>query len=143
MAKFTKSIDTSIKFKLFLINNSTTNSTNTYHWDFGDGSTSTDRNPTHKYNSFGKFLVCLIVRDGACYSSFCDTIGLDSSGKLFKSGSFEVVVIEQAGSIVNKKPNTDFKIYPNPANTKIKIDLSNSLVNYDKLEIVDAIGQIC
>lgn len=142
-AQFTKSIDTSIKFKLFLLNNSTTNSTNTYFWDFGDGDTSTIRNPTHKYKSFGKFLVCLTIRDGACYSNYCDTIGLDSSGKLFKNKSFEVVVIEQAASIQSKMQNADYKIYPNPANNQVNIDLSNSMVSYEKLEVLDAIGQVC
>ena len=33
---------------------------NTYYWDFGDGSTSTSANPTHTYNSFGLFTVKLV-----------------------------------------------------------------------------------
>jgi len=143
-AKFTKSVDTSQKFKIYLINNSTNTSTTTYQWDFGDGGSSTARTPSHKYNTFGKFKVCLTVQDSSCSSTFCDTIGLDSSGKLLKAGSFEVVVIEgHSGSVANSKPKTDFKIYPNPANTKVTVDLSNSLVHYTKLQVVDAIGQIC
>ena len=34
---------------------------NTYYWDFGDGSTSTSNNPTHSYNSFGTYTVKLIA----------------------------------------------------------------------------------
>lgn len=33
-------------------------------WDFGDGATSTDRNPTHAYSSGGTFEVRLTVTDG-------------------------------------------------------------------------------
>lgn len=143
-AKFTKSVDTSQKFKIYLINNSTNTSTTTYQWDFGDGGSSNARTPSHKYNTFGKFRVCLTVQDSSCSSTFCDTIGLDSLGKLLKAGGFEVIVIEdQLGSVANSKPKTDFKIYPNPANTKVTVDLSNSLVHYTKLQVVDAIGQIC
>jgi len=34
-----------------------------WYWDFGDGSTSTDRNPTHKYSDKGVYTVKLIVTD--------------------------------------------------------------------------------
>lgn len=33
-----------------------------YYWDFGDGSTSTQRNPTHTYNRSGDYTVRLIAR---------------------------------------------------------------------------------
>jgi PKD repeat protein len=34
-----------------------------WYWDFGDGTTSTDRNPTHKYSSEGNYTVTLTVTD--------------------------------------------------------------------------------
>ena len=34
---------------------------NSYYWDFGDGSTSTSTNPTHTYTSYGLFTVKLIA----------------------------------------------------------------------------------
>ncbi len=34
-----------------------------YHWDFGDGTESSDRNPTHKYSAAGSFTVTLTVTD--------------------------------------------------------------------------------
>jgi len=33
----------------------------TYHWDFGDGTTSTEENPVHDFGKKGKFLVTLTV----------------------------------------------------------------------------------
>lgn len=38
----------------------------TYHWDFGNGQTSTAVNPTHTYNSAGNFTVTLAVSGGSC-----------------------------------------------------------------------------
>ena len=43
-----------------------------WHWDFGDGTTSTERNPEHAYASPGVYTVCLSVQndygaDTACY----------------------------------------------------------------------------
>jgi PKD repeat protein len=42
-------------------------------WDFGDGSTSTDQNPSHTYAQPGTYLVCLIItdNDGVCTSHVC------------------------------------------------------------------------
>ncbi|MCL2131379.1 MAG: M4 family metallopeptidase, partial [Lentimicrobiaceae bacterium] len=39
---------------------------NSYLWDFGDGSTSVQKNPTHTYNSNGNFTVTLIVNSNDC-----------------------------------------------------------------------------
>ncbi len=41
----------------------TNNSENAYyyHWDFGDGNTSTQQNPTHKYNGIGVYKITLTV----------------------------------------------------------------------------------
>ncbi len=42
-----------------------------WRWDFGDGGTSTQANPSHVYNSFGKYTVTLIVSAGSgCIDTF-------------------------------------------------------------------------
>lgn len=38
----------------------------TYLWDFGDGNTSTQENPTHTYNGYGSYNVSLTVTDPNC-----------------------------------------------------------------------------
>ena len=40
--------------------------TYTYQWDFGDGSTSTQKNPVKQYNAPGVYQVTITVSDGAC-----------------------------------------------------------------------------
>jgi uncharacterized membrane protein len=34
-----------------------------WHWDFGDGTTSTEQNPIHQYKDAGKYVVVLDVYD--------------------------------------------------------------------------------
>jgi len=34
-----------------------------YHWDFGDGTTSTEKNPIHSYSSIGEYEIILTVND--------------------------------------------------------------------------------
>ncbi len=54
----------------------TMNITNTvYSWSFGDGTSSTQMNPTHIYTSPGTYTVCLYVTiPGVCSDSLCQTI---------------------------------------------------------------------
>lgn len=54
--------DTHLNRMLF-INMSSTNAT-TFHWDFGDGQTSTEKNPLHVYAASGSYDVVLKVSDG-------------------------------------------------------------------------------
>jgi PKD repeat protein len=50
----------------------------TYAWDFGDGSTSSQQNPTHTYAATGYYYVCLTVTNlASCQSTFCTTVYVD------------------------------------------------------------------
>jgi PKD repeat protein len=51
----------------------------TYVWDFGDGGTSTDANPTHAYTSTGQFTVSLTVTNNAGSDSETATIDIQES----------------------------------------------------------------
>lgn len=44
----------------------------TWNWDFGDGTTSTIKNPTHTYNSTGIYTVTLIVTNKGCADTLTD-----------------------------------------------------------------------
>ncbi len=46
----------------------------TYLWDFGDGSSSTDENPTHAYAENGSYEVCLTVENDCGSNQDCKTI---------------------------------------------------------------------
>jgi len=46
----------------------------TYSWNFGDGSTSTTAYPTHQYNAYGTYYVCLTVQTMGMTCTYCDTV---------------------------------------------------------------------
>jgi|GEM_PF-3141875 PKD repeat protein len=49
-------------------------------WDFGDGTTSTQQNPSHTYNSLGSYTICLtITTSNGCSDTFCDSLWLGGS----------------------------------------------------------------
>jgi len=50
-------------------NNSTSIGATTYLWKFGDGSTSTIKNPTHTYTTTGSFSIVLILNQNGCVDS--------------------------------------------------------------------------
>lgn len=49
-------------------------SVTSWSWDFGDGQSSTQQNPSHTYQAVGIFNVCLTVNDGFCDATFCQTV---------------------------------------------------------------------
>ena len=53
--------------------NGSSGSNLTYLWDFGDGNTSTQINPTHTYNGYGNYTVSLTVSDPSCTNTRIET----------------------------------------------------------------------
>jgi len=55
-----------------------------FHWDFGDGNTSEEQNPTHIYAAEGEYIVNLTVDDGAsiAYDETTATVIVDTSTHL-------------------------------------------------------------
>lgn len=49
------------------------------HWDFGDGTSSTDTAPAHTYTGSGPFQACLTVASGPCSTTACNWIYLGPS----------------------------------------------------------------
>jgi len=47
-----------------------------WFWDFGDGVTSSEQNPTHTYTEAGLFNVCLYIssNDSSCFASICKPV---------------------------------------------------------------------
>ncbi|MBN2745739.1 MAG: PKD domain-containing protein [Bacteroidales bacterium] len=67
--------DTANFLKIHFLNASYVNNAK-YHWDFGDGDSSTLMNPSHEFPSTGKYLVTLTAIDSVsgCYSVKSDSI---------------------------------------------------------------------
>ncbi len=74
-ADFTDS--TSGQEAIFTSTSTDTTSATQYHWTFGDGGISHQRNPIHRYAVPGTYDVCLTITDSTlsfCDSTFCDSV---------------------------------------------------------------------
>ncbi|MBL7784762.1 MAG: PKD domain-containing protein [Chitinophagales bacterium] len=49
-----------------------------WQWDFGDGQTATDQNPSHTYAAEGNYTVNLTVSDGVCSNSISKTVSVNA-----------------------------------------------------------------
>lgn len=91
-------------------------------WDFGDGNTSTQQNPTHTFAAGGTYNVCLTVTstdgctDASCQDVFVSGVGLDELSAQY------------------------FETYPNPATTDLTVVSSwNETLAY---ELIAANGSL-
>ncbi len=68
--------DTSVPFKDLSLSNAPDRNISNWQWDFGDGTASTDQNPTHTYTASGQYIVKLVVgTESGCKSDVkMDTI---------------------------------------------------------------------
>ncbi|TSA49290.1 MAG: PKD domain-containing protein [Sphingobacteriales bacterium] len=60
-----------------------TTATTVYYYDFGDGTNSTQQNPSHTYANAGTYNVCLSILDtanGGCTDTFCNSITVPNGG---------------------------------------------------------------
>ena len=80
-----------------------------WHWDFGDGTTSSDRYPIHIYDSSGIYQVCLIVSNANGSDTLCKTLYLGVS------------VVE------NPLVQTAIEIYPNPFQNVLAVSIGLDL----------------
>ncbi len=145
-ASYYLAVDTSTRYNLYVVNNSTGTTTNTkYDWSFGDGTTSKSKNPVHTYSKFGLFELCLTISNKAdkCQSTICDSIGLDSNGRLLKADGFTISVLNET-DIVGMKPldkANNWGLYPNPTQGDIVVQLNAKSYGMSEIKVVNAFGQ--
>ena len=72
-----------------------TGNINSWYWDFGDGKSSTEQNPSHQYEVAGSYKICLTVSDQnntpECFDQVCNdvtTMNYYSLGGLVYAGDY-------------------------------------------------------
>ncbi|MCF8371434.1 MAG: PKD domain-containing protein [Bacteroidales bacterium] len=93
-----------------------------YLWDFGDGSTSTEMNPVHQYQTLGTFSVSLMANN-ACGSD-----------------SFDVDIDILITVAENVDMENQVQIYPNPASNSFCLDAGALSDENMELVIFDILG---
>lgn len=99
---------------------------NSFFWNFGDGTTSTDKLPTHTFASDTLYNVCLTASTIGDSCTYCHIIGKDSLGNpVLKKKGFSANVVPYKPVITNINDlwqnNSVNIIYPNPATNQITI----------------------
>jgi PKD repeat protein len=108
--KFTWYRDSVYQNRVYFINQTLPNappSPISYHWTFGDGTTSNEKNPVHNYTIAGQYLVCLSVQYATinCTQQYC--------------------IMVTVGTPCNLQPN--FTSAPDPANP-LKVKFTNQTI---------------
>jgi len=101
---------------------SITNNTSGVVWDFGDGITSTEANPTHNFTESGSFTVKLMISSEAC-------------GDISVEKEVQVIVLGLEDA-TNK-----MRLFPNPAESMVSIQSSKSLLNA-QIQVLSLNGKV-
>lgn len=125
--------DTASNFAILLLDSSTGSSLS-YLWNWGDGNTSTGSSPSHDYTTSGLYLVTLTVSNTNCSSTFSDSLGMDTSGNLLKKDGFRVQVGTAGISKLNK---IEAKVYPNPTNGNLTAEVASGQIQKIELYTLD------
>jgi len=94
----------------------------TYLWDFGDGNTSPDSDPSHTYAAAGNYTVVLIATNFEC-----------------EDQSIQEVMVPLTG-IINTTAYSKFDVFPNPNNGEFKI-LFNKKHTPESIRVMDQSGR--
>ena len=99
---------------------------NTWNWNFGDGTISTDRNPIHTYKKEGTYMVTLFVKtESGCEDSVSKSIYVcPNSG------------INEAAKKLN------IHAYPNPTTGTFKMEVSEANIGTVQVAITNILGQV-
>lgn len=99
-------------------------SSDNYHWDFGDGDTSTAANPSHEYAATDSYLVTLII------TGYC---GSDTATKM-------VHAIGTSEGIGSFSSSGGIALYPNPAKQALFIKTAKD-IRVEAYTITNVLGQ--
>ena len=107
--------------------NTTTNG-DSYTWAFGDESTSDESDPTHIYSDFSfyetsVYEVCITATNACEVAHFCESIFVSPTE-----------FIQEGGDVI--------KVYPNPVNTVVNIEVNQSRFETKNIGLMNGRGQL-
>ncbi|HET6226795.1 MAG TPA: M4 family metallopeptidase [Bacteroidia bacterium] len=120
-ASFTPDVTTACKPATIKFTNSSINATS-YKWDFGDGGTSTDKDPSHDYTAAGTYTVTLTSTGNSCSNKATPAI----------------IKVDNCTGVDNINAD-NITVFPNPASSFIGI---KSTTNITGVQVMDVLGKV-
>lgn len=109
-----------------------------YLWNFGDGTTSTQRNPEHTYAETGLYEISLTITTASgCTNTFEATINLASQNFTGAPAFREVTT-----STTEAQAFEGFRLYPNPVNETLRLEFTMPKAAPYQLSIYSLEGKI-
>lgn len=96
-----------------------------WFWTFGDGDTSSVKNPVHKYTKAGQHKVCLVV------------VGVDAAGRQCKDMDCSTLKTTYG----KREMASSIEVYPNPAKDMINISFNMAVEGQASVTITDLQGR--
>jgi serine protease len=93
-------------------------------WDFGDGNSSTQQNPSHSYQHPGNYLVSMTVSDGTCSVTQKQTL-----------------TVRRAVSMEQEFNDFPVSAYPNPAKDHLQVEWEAAGTGETHIELINPLGQ--
>lgn len=87
--------------------NASLNSPTEFLWDFGDGSISTDKNPTHTYTELGFFTVTLKVTNNDGDDILMQNLGASNTDDMLNASVIELVLYYIPTGLLNQMTTTE------------------------------------
>lgn len=119
----TPSFSTSANFNVVTFSNNSTNATS-YEWNFGDGNTSTEANPTHTYVDGGQYEVTLTATNDCGFNSTTIEITVQANGTEEIPG-------------INR-----FDVFPNPNGGRFTLIMEGAPQAQLELNFTNVLGQV-
>ncbi|CAA6806414.1 MAG: T9SS C-terminal target domain-containing protein [uncultured Aureispira sp.] len=124
----------------------------TFVWDFGDNTGAMSGAPSHVYNGFGSYVVCMMALDtlNGCVSTFCDTITVDSSGNFSRNFAKPGFMVNALPPVINfftsasevETNGMTINLFPNPAKNVVNLAISSEDAINGTVSILDITGKV-
>lgn len=94
-----------------------------WFWDFGDGNSTNQQNPSHTYASAGSYEVCLSVGNACGTATFCDSVSLWRTSRFPEEETFHLL------------------LSPNPARDIVKIQIEAATFDTYQISLISIEGK--